>query len=615
MLKKLFILSILFILSSSILAIHNNKNSNVLVITNSLSPGFSNAKTYLIPYLEHFGLPYSIVDVAKKNDLKSLNIYALIIVAHKQIETKLEKSIKQTILNAVSSGVGLVSFDFHFSLQKEYLPTEYNYTKNLYFSNFNHYITEKHKGQNKLTLFGQMQLPKLSIKNQSILLSADSLHPLIITTQKEKGRIVTWTTLEWMQSFVLGPLGGLDDCLWRSFVWAARKPFALRGLPPIVTMRIDDVAGQGEVLWNETPLYFVRTANKYGFKPFLSLFIYNLRANAIKELRNYLLDEQATASPHAFGRPVRTSQSDFKGDYFTKNESKNFYTNYYYNPNAINYRIREYDEFIYFNWLKQQAWPDSIIDENLQAVDNWYISNDPLPISKYIIPHWYELGVNAIPHLVDKWGIEFIGVIMKPGLNYSGYQPWLQAGPFRNYEEPGASAFAEKLRAQRSVYYADFLTIGSRQLFNCVTEIRDNTGYEWSPDNDVEATIKRGVIQLKRAFNSMALAVLFTHETDFINKIKPKNWDKELKGISKEILDYNPIYMTMDNALRYVRATKTSKFENFTFQTKNSKLIAHFTGETDIPTHFYLFTQKFNTIHSKLIEIPIFKDKISIEVN
>ncbi len=611
MLKKLFILSIFFILSSSILGIKSYQNSNVLVITNSSSPGFSNARTYLIPYLEHFGLPYSIVDVAKTNDLKSLNNYALIIIAHKQIKTKLDKSIKQTILNAVSSGVGLVSFDFHFSLQKKYLPAEYNYTKELYFSNFNHYIAERHKEQNKLTLFGKMKLPKLSIKNQNILLSADSLHPLIITTQKEKGRIVTWTTLEWMQSFVVGPLGGLDDCLWRSFVWAARKPFALRGLPPIVTMRVDDVAGQGEVLWNETPLYFVRTANKYGFKPFLSLFIYNLRPSAIKELRNYLLNEQATASPHTFGRPVRTSQPDFKGDYFTNNENKNFYTNYYYNPNAINYRVKEYDEFIYFNWLKQQSWPDSIIDENLRAVDNWYISNAPLPISKYIIPHWYELGVT---HLVDKWGIEFIGVIMKPGLNYSGYQLWLQAGPFRNYEEPGASAFVKELRAQQPVYYADFLTVAGRQLFNCVTEIRDNASYEWTPDNDVEATIKRGVIQLKRAINSMALAVLFTHETDFINKIKPKNWDKELKGISKEISDYNPIYITMDDALRYVRATKTSKLENFIKKDAN-KIKVHFSGYTDIPTHFYLFTKNFNTIHSRLVEIPIFKDKISIEVN
>ena len=55
------------------------------------------------------------------------------------------------------------------------------------------------------------------------------------------GHAVQWGSYDWMSHDVLGPLFGLDDLVWRSIVWAARKPFVMQGLPPFVTMRMDDV--------------------------------------------------------------------------------------------------------------------------------------------------------------------------------------------------------------------------------------------------------------------------------------------------------------------------------------------------------------------------------------
>jgi hypothetical protein len=40
---------------------------------------------------------------------------------------------------------------------------------------------------------------------------------------------------------VKGPLSGLDDLVWHSTAWAARKPFIMQGMPPFLTMRVDDV--------------------------------------------------------------------------------------------------------------------------------------------------------------------------------------------------------------------------------------------------------------------------------------------------------------------------------------------------------------------------------------
>ena len=52
-----------------------------------------------------------------------------------------------------------------------------------------------------------------------------------------------WGSYDWMVSTVLGPVDGLDDLVWRGVVWAARKPFVMRGMPNLVTMRVDDVSG------------------------------------------------------------------------------------------------------------------------------------------------------------------------------------------------------------------------------------------------------------------------------------------------------------------------------------------------------------------------------------
>src|SRR3954462_2941270 len=94
-----------------------------------------------------------------------------------------------------------------------------------------------------------------------------------------------------MSTTVQGPVNGLDDLVWRSLVWAARKPFVMRGMPNFVTMRVDDVSG---------PFNWVHTANQVGFKPFLGLFINNVTAPAVAELRSLTTNGTATASVHSF---------------------------------------------------------------------------------------------------------------------------------------------------------------------------------------------------------------------------------------------------------------------------------------------------------------------------
>jgi len=109
------------------------------------------------------------------------------------------------------------------------------------FVDTSHYITQRHAGAEELKLFGPMTVA-CAVPGRGTVLAACGGAPLCVAGNAGKGRFVVWTSQEWMSTFVLGPVAGLDDCLWRSLVWAARKPFVMRGMAPLVTMRVDDVA-------------------------------------------------------------------------------------------------------------------------------------------------------------------------------------------------------------------------------------------------------------------------------------------------------------------------------------------------------------------------------------
>src|SRR5262249_34927523 len=54
------------------------------------------------------------------------------------------------------------------------------------------------------------------------------------------GRVVNFGTYDYLRADRFGFVMGLDDLFWRSLVWAARKPFVLRGYPRFFAVQQDD---------------------------------------------------------------------------------------------------------------------------------------------------------------------------------------------------------------------------------------------------------------------------------------------------------------------------------------------------------------------------------------
>jgi hypothetical protein len=223
------------------------------------------------------------------------------------------------------------------------------------------------------------------------------------------------------------------------------------------------------------------------------------------------------------------------------------------------------------------------------------------------------MGTNTLAHIQDQWGCDLIATYHGPDRPLTGAN-WLVGGPFRKYETPGSALFDPSDRGSRPVYYADFQNFAGRRFFLSFTEIRDETGYEWAPDNDIQATAERGIRQIRRALDSMALPTLFTHETDYIHKIKPENWTEILKRISLGIAAYEPIQVTLEAGIAYVRDCRTSSLHKATYHADSKEILLEFLGESQQKTFTCLFHEEAGRIEARWIIIPEFRGKQEVRV-
>jgi hypothetical protein len=569
--------------------------ADALVLVNSSSARYLDFQRYIQPYLDNFGVPYTVFDIATNGFGTNLGSHALIIVGHRQLDTNhlyLDSSAQLNLSSVVSNGTGLVNFDS--DLWAGPGAARYQFVQDIFGFGYRtssvvgsvafpiteplsqmHYITARHATNESMLLSNSMSVVGLTLASNLTAITLGDTQPLVVVKKYGQGHAVQWTSYDWISTSVHGPLNGLDDVIWRGLVWAARKPFVMRGMPNFVAMRVDDVSG---------PFWWVHMANDVGFKPYLGLFINDVSETVVPDLRSLVTNGNATASIHSF------SSSDL----------------------------------FFFNHQTESSYSDSVISNNFYLGIQWHQSHG-IPSSKCFIPHYSEIGPNAFAWL-PSLGIEYIAIEVVPGTVEYGTPPapWLVGGPYRLYEPPQPGEINLPL------YYADFLSVPGHpemngQFFNRYTEIRDTVAPgqsdcgEWCPDNNVQGSIDRGTRQLKRALDSQILASLFTHEW-FIHPtpccggttITSNNWRAILQGITNNLAAYQPIYVTTDYADQYVRATRTSRITASQIDASSGQLFVSLTGKTDLATSVQVFLGNDNLISTLAVNVPAFLDSVTI---
>jgi len=541
-----------------------------IVIVNSLTDYYTDYDTYIRPYLDWFGVPFDTCNLSTMT-LPDLSTYGLIIFGHRNVYDSGYPI--PALESAVRNGAGLYSFDPHLFD----FPSAFNVagathpavTSSQISFMTDHFITERHKNDtyhptnNTITLrdYGGQQTITAGQTNYSLVGGIDlalisngvATEPILEAAQYVNGRIIKWSSYDWVFDSKLGPVWGMDDLIWRGIVWAARKPFVMQGVPPMITMRVDDVDGTRSPL---TDLKWLRICNEYGFIPWCGTFVQTGSPTFYSTMKQLVDNGLATASPHAFN----------------------------------------YNGFIYYN-LNNLGNFDAAA--NVAAAWEVYAA-DSLEVSKYILPHWNLLSSDALQELWDR-GVEFIGNKLPcDPVDIPG--PWLNAGPYKNNRSGWGGTGVP-------YFYADSVNwVGEdnvKDFFVSVTEIGDDGGYEWYPKGnttqEIAETTARGVRHLRRAFDSMVLATLFTHEDQII--MTENSWRQIISQVTSAVASYSPVHKSMDDAARYVRAKVNLEISNVTAE--NELVSITCSGYNDMATQCYLFTDSGNQISFRLVTLPV----------
>jgi len=456
-----------------------NYNLTVAVLVNSSNPTAYNTSTtnpgeyqrYAERYFENFQIPYQVIDVSQVGPPADLSSRQLIVTAHRGLF--LSAAWQTAISTAVQGGSGFVNLDSDLAIGgAAHMHAIFGSTGSSAGTASTsitvpatfapggatpHYIA----GMQIKTLepagdfiysFHPNQSGIQNSATATVLLNAGGTvlarlgnDALVTVTTFGAGRAVNFGTLDYLQADRFGFMMGVDDIFWRSLVWAARKPFVLRGYPRYFALRMDHNVDTGwparvKDMYNPAVTGNVAADGTGGpWKVSSSAYMNFLppgdpgRAAIIQDLKAGKIE----MSPHGY-------------------ESVSFGDLFY---GGLDTPV--------------QSLPDSEWLANITAIQQWQQGNggnDTIPpFSKWVLGHFYDLSTNLGWDFTNTLGFRYIGTVVKPGFTYTtdpsqaGFLTGRMAPrPYWIYQQPPKPAGVFASDESYSFFFADDITMGSR---------------------------------------------------------------------------------------------------------------------------------------------------------
>ena len=386
--------------------------------------------------------------------------------------------------------------------------------------------------------------------------------PLILVTTFGQGRAVHFGTLDYLRADRFGFLMGLDDLFWRSLVWAARKPFVIRGYPRLWAVQLDDTEpGWGfrvRDLYDPALTGQVSADGTGGpWKVTGYLYVNNLppgsaeRASVVADIRAGKLQ----VTPHTFDGVT--------------------YGDMYWNQAA--------------GPLTDQQWLT-----NLNAIQQWKQGlggNDAIPrFSRSLVAHFWDLSNNTGFDLWNTLGFRYITSIQKPGfqnftdVTINNGAERLNARPFRLYDLPPKTVRDEDY----SMFFADDYVVGSRSglppqtFFLFLSQLQDYPFYPradaiWpSSSFSLTEALEQWQRYTWRFWSSLAPVQIYTHDAVNLAQSSVAERQAFISQLSAFLNQNGVRHVFMEELGDYIRARTKSRLVDV--RLVGSDLVYTFTG-------------------------------------
>jgi len=555
-------------------------NLTLLVVVDSSKPAdYIIFQNLVAKALNHFGIPYCICDLAKNpSALDEASEHPAILLGQEQIARRLSS---HQLARAVAKGCGIVSLDS----QVKGCPRDFlglmgidtvrdpYPTFGLTTSDIQHFITgtrvPRQILRTKTILWPYEVKPTPSAKKLIEVPFIECFgpfvgRPLLLANDSAGSRCVQFLFPPhiWDNEY-LGFLQGLDDLLWKSIVWAARKPLVMKAMPPFVGVRLDDCKGGYDHFG------YLDIFNRHGYIPEVGFYLDEVGKEEIKVMRQRSQANLAEFFPHAFGNNV--------------------------------------DQLIY-----GKLAPDSYelstsqLQRSFSRIDTT-CKRWGLKLGKTVNPHWHFVGRNAVPFL-RKRGQAYVMATMIPGKpqtgeNYRKLNEGWQPLPYGDYG-----------------FITDYLP-GTNDMFIASAHTLSQLGFDFTLGltvnkdenriNDVEALSAAGAKQVSLGLDSLFFGVLTAHEQR-LSALSPQEFDLVLSRIDEKMSSRERIFKNYDYIAEYAKSKFDSRISQVSIHGK--KIHLQMEGSASLKQQLYLYLPAGDdTVHT-YSELPAFKGKIEVEI-
>jgi len=384
----------------------------------------------------------------------------------------------------------------------------------------------------------------------------------------------------WLPEY-FGHCSGLDDILFRAIIWAVKKPFITKTIPPFIACRIDDANGSANIFEKKKDsanknFAYLNLLNKYGYIPNIGLFIDDITEEDSKIIKKKYDQKLADFSSHAFSDP------------------KN---------------INEFPIYMHHNG---EEFSQEELKENFNRVDkkfqDWKIKQ-----SKTINAHFGEIGVNSLPFLKER-GIKFT---MQPGIPF-GYN-WAGAAEGKHPEWNPFPYGNHGFNYDEMLKYPEFFNVvahplGSHKLRESIESCDflwgNTTFWNESKFNNIKGAAEKASKIIKLGLDSGFFGCLMAHEQR-IATLSAKEFEEILKRIDDSLSDREKVFASYDAIAEYIYNHRQTKLEEV--RIKGNKISCQLTGKSDIPLKLSIFREEKDKIIRSFFNLSPFSGEVEVE--
>lgn len=528
--------------------------------------------------LDHFGMPYRICDLAETELTEDLlGNCAAIIIAQNGMGHVLGEKGQHLISNSVASGIGLVNFDYDL---RQYIAPMLKIlgfdqvdsapwaSDQLRISEEAHYITELqepgelHEFSRMVTgvkaktnredvyVLAQVVLGKEQLVFCRHLVPGNAFEPgmcpVIFAGEWGRGRAVQFTLnmRVWLEGFH-GHAKGMDDLMWRSIVWAARKPFAAHIMLPFVCLTFDDCKGRYD-------FKYLDIASRYGYVPTAALF----------------LDD----TPERLYPTIREDQENGNIQYCTHAHDY--------------YRLLTYD-------FGRGEYSQEQLEKSFQKDDEFWqkVGTKQFEVARM---HWGEYGVAALPFLKAR-GKKFFNPARFTGLQKADQLATRALWPY------GAMNSYYGFLPDDHDFFVFSASMGSRHTEDFLTGVTTWAGESLTTDPGKIASIaaQRMAVSFRSGFH----CEIITHEQKF-DSVSLSEWDNILAGIKSLSASYNPRLVGLDKVAQYIKGKYLTSIKKIIVNGNDIK--CELEGESETPLEVSIFRNDGKSICCEYVSTGTF---------